>query len=559
MKSKSEVSRRDFLKEAAIVGAGLASVGALAACSNVGGVPSTDSIKWDKEVDTVVAGSGGGGWAALAANDKGDRVLLVEKAIVFGGTSAISGGGLFIPENYAQKAQGIEDNRADVLKFLSQVTEGKASEELTTSYLDNGPKFLEWSRDTYGFVWLVAMGGKYYQSYYDLPGYRPSGRPVLIDDVKSFKAITGEDVEPTLPVSIPTWKLVKYLCDKHGVETMLETEAKRLIQDDSGAVIGLVAQTGGAEIKIKAKKVILATGGFDHNYAMRTAFLPVRMYNSMLVKTDTGDGHRMGMEIGASLANMSSYYGIAAYLSKELSATEIQNDQFLLCDFAFYRGKPGAVVVNKLGRRVGNESAAYHVFNRSLEAWNSGTFERQIPAFTIMDATYAKYYPLPGGVKVGDVPSFVTKADTLDELAAKLGIDAAGLTAELAEFNVNAAKGVDPVWQRGQHFFDLSTTATMVDAGLDTSNRTDLKNPCLAPVATPPFYGVAIYPGSLGSSGGLNTNGNAQVIDVNGSVIPGLYAVGCTAASPFGSAYPGGGSCVGPTCVMGWVAGSHKA
>ena len=158
---------------------------------------------------------------------------------------------------------------------------------------------------------------------------------------------------------------------------------------------------------------------------------------------------------------------------------------------------------------------------------------------------------MPGSnYQVGVVPEWITQADTLEELAEKLGIDYEGLQKTLEVFNANALEGKDPVWHRGENPFDVDTAG-------DYMGRTDLKNVCLGPVETGPFYGAAYYPGTCGTNGGLEINKNGQVVDLNGNVIPRLYAVGNTSGSVMGAAYPGGGSTLGAGFTFGYLAALH--
>lgn len=152
---------------------------------------------------------------------------------------------------------------------------------------------------------------------------------------------------------------------------------------------------------------------------------------------------------------------------------------------------------------------------------------------------------------MGVVPEWIVQADTLEELAEKLGVDVDGLNATLAVFNPNAEAGVDPIWHRGEYQFDINTAGDV--------NRTDIKNPCLAPIAKGPFYGSQIVPGTCGTNGGPRINANAQVLNAFGQPIPRLYAVGNLSGSIFGDSYPGGGGCLGAGGVMGMLAGFHAA
>jgi hypothetical protein len=252
----------------------------------------------------------------------------------------------------------------------------------------------------------------------------------------------------------------------------------------------------------------------------------------------------MGMALGADLRNMNSCWGLPSMpLDKEKLLGEV--------DWFMYRGKPGAIVVNKYGERIGNEASAYHVFNRAFWNWDTGKFEwRNTPSYFICDSSFTERYYLPGsGYQAGVIPDWMTQADTLEELCEKLGIDTEGFNATLEVFNPNAENGVDPLFHRGEYQFDLISSGD--------ATRTDLKNNCLAPISQGPFYGCEYVPGTCGTNGGLRINANAQVIDVKGNPIPRLYAVGNTSGSVFGDSYPGGGGTLGAGGVFGMLAGRH--
>lgn len=524
------ISRREFLKGMAVTGA-IAAAGTLAGCAKGG-----TAIKWDKEVDVLVVGSGTAALAAIAAKDAGaGTVLIIEKGATFGGTSALSGGGMWIPNNYVMREQGIADSKEDALEYLRRVTEGQSDEELLNAYLDNAPEMIEWLRDKFGIQWM--LGTSMFNDYYEVPGFRKFGRTVY--PAKDGQNLGGRGF----------WEILRGICSSLGVEVMLETAGKKLIVSDAGEVIGVVADSNGQQINIKARKgVILGTGGFDYNKDMVRHFLSGPIFASNAVPTNTGDGHLMAMAIGADLRNMKSCWGLPFF---PLDPDKMQGE----ADWQMYRGKPGAIVVNKYGERIGNEASSYHLFLRAFWVWDTGTFEwRNIPAFWICDATFPEHYPMPGsGFKMGVIPDWIKKADTLEELCEILGIDARGLKATLEVFNENAREGKDPIWHRGEYEFDRGT------AGDLTGKRTDLKNNCLAPVEKPPFYGAPYVPGTCGTNGGLRINGYAQVLDVWGKVIPRLYAVGNASGSVMGAAYPGGGSTLGAGCVFAMLAGRHAA
>lgn len=542
--SSKRIDRRTLLKGAAVLG-GAAAMASLAACT-AGASPASPSKvrKWDKEVDVVVVGTGTASLAALAAHDAGSKVVMLEKAPVYGGHTAVSGGGLYTPNHYILRAQGqnTRDNDLAYIRAVVAQAGNRANDEMLVRFVDTCNDTIDYFIKIGVNEW--AASGKQYASYYpdSLPGHR-----------KSATYLTYKGGGKGLQAAI------KKQIDGRSIELLLETPGKRLIYEgDSssgdGEVVGIVAQTpNGQEISIKARKgIIIGTGGFEHNKEMAEHFLRNPLYYKCSVPTNTGDGHSMCMAVGAQLRNMNEIWGYCGY--------NVTEDGAGIGDTAMYRGKPGAIVVNKHGERIGNEAAAYENFGRAFGTYDTGTMEwRNVPAYTIFSAEYTKRYGLPGAVPpqgqtsaVGVVPGFFKKGDTLEDLARQLGINVNGLMAQVKRFNENAKNGVDPEWHRGENSFDTQT-------GGDES-RTDLKNPCLAPIETGPFYGAALWPGTMGGTcGGPLTNTNGQVLNVWGKPIPRLYVTGNTMASVTGGTYPCGGSTLGPGFTFSYIGGNHAA
>ena len=526
-KSKKGISRRDFIKSAA-VGAGVVALSGLG-LKEAKAAQSPE--KWDKEVDVVVVGTGTASVAALPAHDAGVKVLILEKAPVFGGTTAISRGWACIPNNYVMKEAGIADSREKIITYIRRVTEGQTDEELINTFVDKSPEMLEWTRDNAGLDWTRTEGPGRFAEYYPFEGALGGGQSRSV-------RVGGGGV---------LMKKMKAAIDARGIEVMFETPGKRLITNGDGEVIGIIAESNGKEIAIKARRgVIIGTGGFEHNKEMVLHFLRGPIHCANTVPTSTGDGHLMGMAVGADLRNMNECWGLPFFKPNP----DVFRGE---ADWQMYRGKPGTVVVNKHGERIGNESANYDVSEKAFHLYDTGTFEwRNIPSFFICDSGYTSRYYLPGsGYQVGVVPEWMTVTDSLDGMAAKLGIDAAGLKRSVESFNEYAREGVDPVWHRGESDFDIYTAGDR--------ERGDIKNPCLAPLETSPYYGAALWPGTCGTNGGLKINGNAQVINVWGKVISRLYCTSNTMANLFGAGYPGGGGTLGPGLTFGYIAGKHVA
>lgn len=492
-------------------------------------VHPAESTVWNRFVDVVVVGSGTGLMAALRAAVSGLSVLVIEKADHVGGTMGISGGGLWIPNNYRMRQAGIGDSSAEAIEYIRHATLGQSDPELAAAFVEQCNGAIEFLRDI-GVQWdFQPIFNDYYPHF---PGGKPRGRTLRP---------VSERGEPLAGAELT--QLMLDAARRYGVSFALNTAAKRLIVDDDGAVAGVVAESDGKTYYFRARcGVVLAAGGFDHNEAMVRNFLRGPLYYTSAVPTDTGDGHMMGMALGASLRNMNERWGWPVFYDTD--------QQISLSALATELGKPGAIVVNKLGQRILNEAGPYDSVARAFFSFDTGTYEYfNIPSYAIIDSQHRSRYTfaaIPPGAKM---PEWVKQADTLRDLAALIGVDADALEYTIAHFNVNACRGIDPEFHRGESDFDLLTAGD--------PSRINLTNPCLAPIIAPPFYAAAIWPGALGTSGGLQTNTHAQVLNVWGKVILGLYAVGNTAASPLAGGYPGGGGTLSAGLTFAFIAANH--
>jgi 3-oxosteroid 1-dehydrogenase len=333
-----------------------------------------------------------------------------------------------------------------------------------------------------------------------------------------------------------------YLAMQRSIPIWTNCPMVELIQEN-GAVTGVVVEKEGERTTIPAKAVILTAGGFAHNNEMRQKYHPHPITTDWTVANpgDLGDAIRAGIGIGAATALMDdAWWGPCFIHSKGVS-------QFMIWERSF----PYSIIVDSAGKRFMNESASYV----DCGHWQ---YERNqkvpaIPAFLITDAHHRKYYPLGVGLP-GVTPKeyfesgMLTKADTLSELAQKLGVDPKGLEETVQKFNHYAVAGKDPDFHRGDSAYDRIYSDPRVKP-----------NPNLAPLTQPPFYAVKVWPGDLGTKGGLLTDEHARVLDKNGKPIAGLYAAGNTSASVMGHTYPGPGSTIGPAMVFGMIAGRHAA
>ncbi len=550
------------------------------------------------EVDVLVVGSGAGAMtAALGAAQAGLEVLIIEKAAVYGGTSATSGGGLWITCNHLMPGVGIEDNPDDAAAYLTALTGNDVPAANVASFAKNGARMLQWIMET-SHAQFISMA-EYADYYQHIPGARPGGRSIdplpydareLGDDflnmqiqhrqVRVLGLMGYSNIEGAVLLSkAPGWfklilklswqyfsdvfwrlrsrrsrrltmgnaligRLRKSLMDLN-VPIWLGCPAKELLVED-GAVVGIKAQRGGKDVTIRARKgVILASGGFEHSQALREKYLPNPTSTrwSAANPTNTGDMLVAAQAIGAQTALLDeAWWGPTIRINEEDRARALFTE----------RSMPGAIVVNKQGRRFFNESVAYTTAVQAM--YQPGN----LPSILVFDNRYKRNYPfgplLPAEMHLNWLePRHIRKnllksASTVEKLASQLDVDPAGLAETVTRFNGFAASGKDEDFNRGENAYDLLYGDIRIKP-----------NPCLAPLAEPPFYGIEIYPGDIGTKGGLLTNENAQVMGTNGQPIRGLYAIGNCSASVTGRYYPGAGATLGPAMTFGFLAAEHIA
>lgn len=552
------------------------------------------SQAWDKEVDVLVVGSGAGGLlSALVAVDNHAEVLVVEKEKLWGGTSATSGAGIWIPASDQAAAAGFHDNVDDAFNYVRALSADNVPDANIRAYVENAAPMLRWL----GQHTEIEYQAFPYPDYHaENPGGSPTGyrthMPLPLDGRK-----LGKDVE-TLRYASPAaslfgylnwhfdetymllfrqkgwwWHLAKSLArywldlpfrfksgkdrrltlgnalagglrlalNERGVPLWLESPMRELVRDESGRVIGAVIEQRGKPLCIRARKgVVLAAGGFDKNPEMRARYAPdyPSAQYSGGTSGNTGDSIRAGQAVGAKTMNMQSAWAAPVFHIPG-------EDRGRLCTIE--RALPGCVMVNQHGKRYLNEAASYHIVGQQMaRARDEGTD----PSWMIFDHTFRHKYPMgpllplvPDWAQNGMVKLVMHRADTIAGLAKEIGVDPAALEATVARFNAHAAKGEDPDFHRGEAAYDKMY-----------GDPRHGPNPCLAPILEPPFYAFAIHPGDIGTNGGLVTDDKARVIGEDGEPIPGLYAIGNNAASAMGESYPGAGVTIGPALTFGYVA-----
>ena len=550
---------------------------------------------WDKEVDVIVVGSGAGGLlAGLVAADNRAEVLIVEKERLWGGTSATSGAGIWIPASDQAAAAGFHDNVEDAFKYVRALSADNVPDEQIRAFVENAAPMLRWITANTDIEYQAFPYPDYHA---ENPGGSPTGfrthMPLPIDG-----RTLGKDVE-TLRYASPAASLFGYLnwhfdetymllfrqkgwwqhlakslarywldwpfrfrsgkdrrltlgnalagglrlaLNQRGVPVWLESPMRDLIEED-GRIAGAVISHEGKDLRIRARKgVVLAAGGFDKNQAMRDQFAPNYRQAQLSGGTsgNTGDAIRAGSKHGAALRNMHSAWAAPVfYIPGE--------DSGRLCTIE--RALPGCIMVNQVGKRYLNEAASYHIVGQKMAAANVRG-EGTDPSWMIFDHAFRHKYPMgpllplvPDWAQNGMVKLALRRGGTIAELAREIGADPAALEATVARFNEYAVNGEDPDFHRGEAAYDKMYG--------DPRNG---PNPSLAPILKAPFYAFAIHPGDIGTNGGLVTDARARVLDGAGKPIAGLYAIGNNAASAMGESYPGAGVTIGPALTFGYIA-----
>lgn len=542
----------------------------------------------DHTVDVVVVGAGGAGMtAALAAGDKGLDTLVVEKSAYFGGSTARSGGGVWIPNNYALNDAGVPDSLEDAKNYLASIVGDVVPEARRNAFLERGPEALEFVRDhsAADFMWVPE-----YSDYYpEAPGGRAIGRSVeprpvngkIIGDELArlhppyAKAPAGMVVTQAnyrwMSLAMRTFKgplttlrivlgrmlnlllrrpmyamgqalmigLRKGLLDA-GIPIWYESELTELVLED-GRVTGVRLLRDGETVTVHARHgVVLASGGFEKNLEMREKYQrsPISADWTTGAPTNTGGGIEAGITAGADVALMDD-----AWWGPTIPLTG--GPYFCLSE----RNLPGAIIVNQAGRRYANEASPYVDAVHAMYDGEAATGVPHIPSWMVLDQRYRNRYlfaglgprqPFPGRwYKHGTL----FKSDTVEGLAEQIGVDPAGLAETVSRFNEMARTGVDTDFHRGDSAYDKYY-----------GDPTNKPNPCLGPIGQAPFYAVKIVPGDLGTKGGIVTDEHARALRPDGSVIEGLYAAGNASAAVMGHTYAGAGSTIGPAMVFGYLA-----
>jgi 3-oxosteroid 1-dehydrogenase len=539
------------------------------------------------EVDVLVVGAGGAGMtAALAARHRGLDTLLVEKSAYFGGSTARSGGGVWVPNNHALREAGVDDTPERAKQYLDSIVGDEVPKVRRDTYIDRGPEMMDFLRHhtPARFAWVP-----HYADYHpEVPGGRTGGRSV--EPVPIDARVIGDELKRLHPpysrapanlvvtqanfrwlslgfrTARGPWTMLtvfirrllaivlgrrmygmgnalvialrKGLMDA-GVPLWYATELTDLVIED-GRAAGAKLRRAGSPVTVRARRgVVLCSGGFEFNLEMRQKHQPSPITTewSTGAPSNTGDGINAGIAAGAETALLDdAWWGPTIPLPR--------GPWFCLAE----RNLPGSIMVNGAGRRFMNEALPYvEAVHAIYEGEASGV--PHVPCWMVIDQRYRNRYlfaglgprqPFPGHwLKQG----VVLKSGTLEGLADKIGVPPAALVETVERFNGFARTGVDEDFHRGESAYDKYY-----------SDPTVKPNPSLHRIDQAPFYAVKIVPGDLGTKGGLVTDEHARVLRADGSAIPGLYAAGNTAAAVMGHTYAGPGATIGPAMTFGYLA-----
>lgn len=552
-------------------------------------------MSWDKNVDIVVVGSGAGGLlTALVAASNRAEVLVVEKDRCWGGTSATSGGGIWIPGSDQARAAGFNDDLDAAFRYVRALSADNVPDAQIRAFVDNAAPMLRWVTANTELVYTAQPYPDYhaendggsvtgyrthlpetfdgallgpdlntqrfpspaaslwgtinwtfaetYALLYRGPGWwKTMGRMLTrywLDWPRRFS--TAKDRRLTLGNALTGG--LRYALNAAGGQVWLRTPMQELVHED-GRVVGIVVEKDGKPFRIRTRKgVVLASGGFDKNKAMREANAPLyrETHLSGGVGSNTGDGIAVATALGAATRNLQSAWAAPVfYVPGE--------DRGRLCTIE--RALPGCIMVNQRGQRYLNEAASYHVTGQIMARRHAAHGDAS-PSWMVFDGRYRRQFPMgplfpviPDWAQPGAVKAILKKGRTIEELATAMGVDPATLTVTITRFNQHADEGQDPDFHRGEAAYDRMY-----------GDYRHQPNPCLRSLTEAPFYALPIYPGDIGTNGGIVTNERAQVLSESGAPISGLYAIGNTTASPMGESYPGAGVTLGPAMTFGYIA-----
>nr|WP_231862743.1 FAD-binding protein [Sphingorhabdus sp. M41] len=517
--------------------------------------------------------------AALAARESGASVRLIEKQDRLGGTAAISGGVVWLPDHDQMAAQGISDSSAEALAYFLSLNHGELDEAVLSAFVTEAGPMLSFLTGIDAIK--LTMMPDYPDYYEDRPGAKRGGRS-LDNELFDYRSlgqwkdrvfdhgpaprmmlretplgggsgvVKPEELQRRNAGDLRGWgqalvgRLLKACLDR-GIEPVLGCGGYRLCVEN-GRVTGAIVERDGKQDTITARNaVILATGGFEWNDALKHAFLRGPLEAPASPPTNRGDGLKMAMAAGAGLGNMTSAWWVPTLALPEAQwrSGETRNMPVLI-----ERTLPHGMMVNREGKRFCNEAANYSALAGAFHQFDPATYDYpNLPAYLIFDSQFRERYPLASFLPGTPLPEWVVRADSFEELAAQIGIDATNLPATVERFNRLAERLDDQDFGRGKTGYDRFYGDRSRDGAAAT----------LGSLTKGPFYAVEIRMGALGTNGGAKTNAQAQIVDVDGEPISGLFGAGNVISAPTGSVYAGAGGTLGPALTFGYIAGRAAA
>lgn len=523
------------------------------------------------QADVLVVGSGGAALAAaIAASDGGAAVTVVEKSDQLGGTTAVSGGGIWMPCNDHMGEVGATDSREEARAYMERLTAGRTPAELIDTFLAEGPAVLRRLEDTTPLR-LAPMSWPDYHP--EMEGAKASGRmleprPTALGELPVRRApVLG--LPMTLQESTVEWRpsytperfdaaavqqrvdqgvvtcgraLVAALlqaCVRRGVRIVTRTAVRELVVEQ-GRVVGAVAD--GA--RFDARSVVLATGGFEWNEELKSRFLAAPLTHPTTPPVNEGDGLVMAMEVGADLGNMTEawWYPAASVPGESYDGRPLS--RFLGPE----RTAPHTIIVNRFGERFVNEAANYNDMAKAFVHFDANLYaNRNLPCWVVFDHRYRSRYAVLTTRPGAPDPDWLLIDESLAGLADRAGIDGDRLEGTIRRWNGFVRAGRDLDFGRGDSLYDRFH-------GDPTA-----PHPTLGTIEEPPFYALPVHAGAVGTKGGPRVSARGEVMHVRDRPIPGLYAAGNVIASPAGPAYFGGGTSIAMGLVWGWLGGTHAA
>lgn len=527
--------------------------------------------------DVAVVGSGVAALvAAIAAHDAGSRVVVLERSDSLGGTTAVSGGGLWMPRNHHMGTVGVDDSREEALAYCTRLTAGRTPPALLETFIDEGPGIVA-GLERRTPLRLRPMTWPDYHP--EMEGAKPAGRmlePELHAGGRHTERLRRAPIlglPMTLQESTADWRpsyfperfdaaaikervaqgmvscgqaLIGALlaaCETRAIELRTESRAVELTSE-RGRITGVAVDHAGRREVVDSGAVVLATGGYEWNHELTGRYMAVPPVHPHSPPAAEGDGLLMAMEQGADLANMTEAWWYPA----AVIPGETYEGRPLARFVGTERTAPHSIMVNRFGLRFVNEAANYNDMQKAFFHFDANTYaNRNLPCWVIFDQQYRARYPvLTLRPSQPDSP-WLEVAETLDGLASRVGIDAGGLRSTVERWNRMVAEGRDRDFGRGDSAYDRF------------HGDPSAPHPNLGTVEKGPFFALPVHPGTVGTKGGPRIDEHSRVLHVRDRPIPGLFAAGNVVASPAAGAYFGGGASIGMATVFGHLAGVGAA